>query len=70
MNIPVESNPRSQTQPERTADDAAKKVRRSAEIHDEEEPTDIEKNEAASGEFEAHAELERNLYHKGHPGQA
>jgi hypothetical protein len=38
-----------------------------AEIHSKGNPTDAEKDEAASGEFQAHAILERKKYYKGRP---
>ena len=69
MTVPanIDSEPRAPT--DRKAEDAAKKVRRSAEIHAKAEPTEAEKKEAISREFEAHAELERKKHYRGNPGR-
>ncbi len=55
------------TRSDRDAEDAAKKVRRSAEIHDKTHPNETEKNEAGSKDFETHAELERKKHYRGNP---
>ena len=52
------------------AEDAANKVRRSAEIQGKDKPTETEKHEAAKAEVEAHAELERKEHNRGHPSRA
>jgi hypothetical protein len=54
---------------DRKADNAASKVRRTAEIRDHKKLNADEKNETASNDFEAHGELERAKHYKGRPDQ-
>jgi hypothetical protein len=57
-------------QPDLKADKAAQKVRRTAKLRDTETLSEAEKSEAATKEFEAHAELERSKRYKGQPDRS
>jgi hypothetical protein len=49
------------------AEEAAEKVRRSAEIRDKPNQDEAEKEEIASSDFESHSELDRPEHNKGKP---
>jgi hypothetical protein len=67
MGTQVNAKRGSPNEGDRKAEEAAAKVRHTAEQHDGGKSTEQEKTETDSATVEAHAELERPEHYKGHP---
>jgi hypothetical protein len=65
-----ERHPHERPQPDHKGEQAAKKVRRTAELRDAHTLGEAETNEIATNDAEAHAELERSKHYKGRPDRS